>query len=114
LSGGYGGGGRRGKDIMLRGEKELVDDFAARIRTAREAKGLDQRGLARLMAEKVNLIQKAERGQRPTDNLIKKFERELGISLMEGRTGDAEQRVQQTGRRNMTLGDYYDNLKRSK
>ena len=30
-SGGYGGIGRKGKDIMLRGEKELASDFSRRL-----------------------------------------------------------------------------------
>ena len=30
-SGGYGGIGRKGKDIMLRGEKELASDFSKRV-----------------------------------------------------------------------------------
>ena len=30
-SGGYGGIGRKGKDIMLRGEKELAADFSKRV-----------------------------------------------------------------------------------
>ena len=42
-SGGYGGIGRKGKDIMLRGEKELASDFSRRVTEARTAKGWDKR-----------------------------------------------------------------------
>ena len=42
-SGGYGGIGRKGKDIMLRGEKELASDFSKRVITARESKGMGQK-----------------------------------------------------------------------
>ena len=52
ISGGYGGIGRKGKDIMLRGEKELASDFAKRVTTARTQLGWDKRELARRMAEK--------------------------------------------------------------
>ena len=44
-SGGYGGIGKKGKDIMLRGEKELASDFSKRIIDARNKRGWDKREL---------------------------------------------------------------------
>jgi putative transcription factor len=80
-SGGWGGLGTAGKDIMFRGEDELVTDFANRIKRAREDRGWDQRTLALRMKEKVNVIQRAESGHAPLDKVVKKFERTLNLEL---------------------------------
>jgi len=105
-SGGYGGLGRKGKDIMLRGEKELAGDFAKRVATARTAKGWDKRQLARRMAEKVNIIQNVESGKRPTDAVIRKLENTLDISLMVVVTPDENRQLDMGGSRGLTLGDF--------
>ena len=128
-SGGYGGQGRAGRDIMIFGEKELADDFGKRIRIARECRGWDQRALARRLAEKVNIIQQAEHGKRPTDAVVKKLERELDIELMVDRKLDETSRVidhqaphererdrrgarstRASGGTGMTLGDFLNDL----
>ena len=80
-SGGWGGLGSSGKDIMFRGEDELAADFANQIKKARENKGWDQRTLALRMKEKVNVIQRSESGHAPSDKVVKKFESTLGLDL---------------------------------
>lgn len=104
--GGYSGLGKAGRDIMHRGSKELRDDFSKVIREGREKKGWDKRELARRLAEKVNLIQAAESGKEPTDALIKKLERTLGITLMVDVKPDENRMVGQSESRGMTLGDF--------
>lgn len=111
-SGGYGGMGRKGKDIMMRREKELREDFAAVIREARSTKGWDQRELAKRMAERVNIIQHSEGGKRPTDAVIKKFERILDIRLMVERSEDEERDVRRASGRSMTMADFFDQAKK--
>lgn len=106
--GGYSGLGKAGKDIMHRGSKELCDDFSRIIKVGREKKGWDKRELARRLAEKVNLIQAAESGREPTDSLIKKLERTLGITLMVDVKADENRMVGQSESRGMTLGDFLD------
>lgn len=111
-SGGYGGTGRRGKDIMLKQEKELRSDFATTIRDARMNLDWDQKELAKRMAERVNIIQKTEGGKRPTDDVIRKFERILNIELMILRSNDDERKVSKSSTaRSMTLADYFDQAK---
>ena len=63
------------------------------------------------MAERVNIIQHTESGKRPTDDVIKKFERILGITLLEEHTLDEESKVTSTPDRPMTLADYFDQAK---
>ena len=57
---GYAARGKKGKDIMLKAEKELVDGFAKRITNARKAKGWNQPTLGKRMAETVNIIKSTE------------------------------------------------------
>ncbi len=110
--GGYGGTGRKGKDIMVRRSNELRSDFATAIRSAREQKGWDQKELAKRMAERVNIIQHTEGGKRPTDAVISKFERILGIKLMVERTAEEESVVRKTSNRPMTMEDLYNQAKK--
>ena len=105
-SGGYAGQGRKGKDIMLRGEKELASDFSKLVSKARNAKGWDKQQLARKMAEKVNIISNVESGKRPTDAVIRKLERTLGITLMVDATPDENRHVNSGDGRGLTLGDF--------
>lgn len=105
-SGGYAGQGRKGKDIMLRGEKELASDFSKRVSQARNSKGWDKHQLARKMAEKVNIISNVESGKRPTDSVIRKLERTLGITLMVDVTPDQNRHVNTGDGRGLTLGDF--------
>lgn len=106
-SGGYGGLGRRGKDIMVRGEKELASDFGKRIMDARKKKGWNQETLGKRMAETVNIIKQTESGKRPTDSVLKKFERVLGITLWVEAKPQETSRVADGPSRGMTLGDYF-------
>ena len=98
---------KRRNDIMAKQEKELVSDFASRIASARESKGWNQSELGKRMAETVNVIKSAESGKPPTDSLIKKLERVLGIVLLVESIPSETTRVVPHGNRNMTLGDYF-------
>ena len=104
--GGYGGIGKKGKDIMVRGEKELASDFSKRVITARTERGWDKRELARRMAEKINIINNVESGKRPTDAVIRKLERTLDIILMVDASPDENRHVNSGQMRGLTLGDF--------
>ena len=106
ISGGYGGIGKKGKDIMLRGKKELAGDFSKRVTDARNLKGWDKKELARRMAEKINVINNVESGKRPTDSVIRKLERTLNISLMIDASPDENRHVNTGQARGFTLGDF--------
>jgi len=104
--GGYGGIGKKGKDIMLRGEKELAGDFSRRVTNARTSRGWDKRELARRMAEKINVINNVESGKRPTDAVVRKLERTLDIELMVSPSPDENRHVNSGQTRGLTLGDF--------
>ncbi len=101
-----------GRDIMRKLEKELSPDFHIRIRNARKEKGWDQRVFARRMNERLNIVQRIENGNRPTDSLIKKIEKVLSIELFIEVEADNTRQMSSSVSRSMTIGDVYDDLLR--
>ncbi len=94
----------RRRDLFDDIEGDIVDDYAARIRHAREEKGLSQKDLALMLKEKEHLIKKIESaGLIPEDAVRRKLEKALDIRLidtMESDTSDKEK-----SRITPTLGD---------
>lgn len=96
----------RKNNIMTRSEKDLADDFSQRITNARKQRNWTQQQLAKRMAETANIIKAAENGKRPTDSVIRKFERTLSIKLMVEHTPNETRQVKSGPSRGMTFGDY--------
>ena len=85
--------------------EELATDYDQRLREAREGRGLSQEELARELNEKASLIRKLERGDvLPSDDVQRKLERELDISLSEG-AGDDDAEWSGGSSTTTTLGD---------
>tara|TARA_Y100000768_G_scaffold317527_1_gene252786 strand:+ start:1408 stop:1761 length:354 start_codon:yes stop_codon:yes gene_type:complete len=97
-------------NTMLNSDKELAPDFHKRIQQGRKAKGWDQREFARRMNERLNIVQRTENGNRPTDALIKKIEKVLDVELFIEPTASNSRHTSTTEGRNMTIGDAYDEL----
>ncbi len=100
----------RKNDIMAKSETELATDFHVRIREARKQKGWDQREFARRMNERLNIVQRTENGNRPTDALLKKIEKVLGIELFVEKETTNARTISSPSSRGMTIGDVYDEL----
>lgn len=101
------GSSRRRRDMFDEME-EVATDYDQRIRSAREAEGLSQEELASQLNEKVGVIRKLERGDTlPTDEVQRKLERALGISLSEGASSDDDGDYDSSGSAtgSYTLGD---------
>ena len=85
-------------------ENEIVEDYDAVIKKAREAKGLSPEDLALKIKEKAALIKKIERKEiHPEESVIKKIEKELNIKLTEA--FDSSQTFQHQKSGETTLGD---------
>ena len=82
---------------------EIVDDFSERIRDARREKGWSQKDLALRLKEKEGLIKKIEKGMIPEENVRKKIEHVLEISLIDS----FKEKIQpdKGSKRITTLGD---------
>lgn len=65
-------------------EEILAADYSKKIIQTRNSKGLTKKEMASKLNEKLSVISSLERGElRPDDKLIRKLEKELGISLRE-------------------------------
>jgi len=86
--------------------EEVATDYDQRIRNAREAAGLTQEELAKQINEKASLVRKLEHGDMlPSDDVQKKLERKLDISLTES-GGDEDTEWESGGdSQGLTLGD---------
>ena len=74
----------RTRDIYESMQEELVEDYGERVRNARNRKGMTLEQLGERLKERVSELAKVEAGTyHPTDTLVAKLERELGIKLKE-------------------------------
>jgi len=79
---------RRKRDVFDLMEGEIAEDCGERVHNARKAQGLTARELADSIKEKELLIRKIEKGDLiPEDDVRKKLETVLGISLLEESVG---------------------------
>ena len=87
---------------------ELVEDFGARIRKAREKLGLSHEDLGKKLNEKVSLLRKIETGKMtPSDKLATALEHMLKIKLI-GPAKEVkvpEAKIPKRASRELTLGD---------
>lgn len=81
----------------------IYPDFANIVKQAREVKNLKREELAKYISEKISVIERIEKGNRPTDNTAKKLEKALDIQLL----GYEEREYRQTTGKSepLTLGD---------
>jgi len=104
-SGGNSSGGSRRRRDMFDEMQELASDYDERIRNAREEASYSQEELASELNEKASLVRKLERGDiLPSDDVRKKLEKKLGVSLLEAVEGD-EEWDSGSGEGGLTLGD---------
>ncbi|MEF8878940.1 MAG: multiprotein bridging factor aMBF1 [Candidatus Thermoplasmatota archaeon] len=88
-------------------EKDLVSDWNKRIMKARQKKSLSREELGFKVGERTTTIGKIENGDlRPSDETIKKLEKELDINLMEEVKEVSETPSADGSKRGLTLGDF--------
>lgn len=85
--------------------EDLISDYASVIKDARRAHNMKQEDLAAKINEKVTIIAKVENGDMlPSDSLVKKLEKELGIKLTE-KVSSVASSSSGSGGKTLTLGD---------
>lgn len=74
----------RPRDIYADAPEELVEDYGARVRAARQKLGLSIEELGKQLNERQTELAKVESGTyHPTDTLVRKLEKALNIKLKE-------------------------------
>jgi len=87
-------------------EYEVVEDYAVRIKTARERLGWSQEVLALKVGESVNTIKRIEASRlKPSIDLAKKLERVLGIKLLEPIVEEVGETRSSKEANTLTIGD---------
>lgn len=84
---------------------ELADDFGDRIQTARQKKGWTREDLGSRIKQPVNVVGQYEAGTlNPPDEVAKRIEKTLGITILEKVDGGVPTKRGGAGR-GLTLGD---------
>ena len=103
---------KKQKKAPVRKEKTflVVEDYAKKIRNARESMKLKQDQFARKLNEKASVITNLENGRmKPSIELARKLEKILHITLVEEieeEEGDTDQKPgKKQGSKNLTIGD---------
>jgi len=95
------------KDIYSTTTRELIDDYGAAIRNAREAKGLDLEEFAKSIFERKGTIARIEANDLvPDDKLIVKLEKALNIVLKENVQAGAQVGGSSKKSDGFTLGNF--------
>lgn len=96
----------RSKDIYQEEVWDLADDFGKRVRQAREKKGWSPEQLGDKVSARVPQLRQIESNHlRPSDDLARRLEKELGITLMEKVDASAPEPSKPQGGSNLTIGD---------
>ncbi len=97
---------RRGSGLGLVERYEVVEDYAERVRRARERLGLSQKELAQRVKVGENVIRRIEAGSLvPPVDLAMRLERVLGVKLLEPVVEEEEEALEDTREFHLTLGD---------
>jgi putative transcription factor len=95
------------KDVYRDMEKELVSGWNELVKNSREKKGLSREELGFRIGERTVTISKIENGDlRPSDKMIDKLEKELGITLVEEVASVSTTTTGSHSRKGYTFGDF--------
>lgn len=86
--------------------ESVMDDYAVKIKQAREKRGMNQEEFARFLTERESLLTSIEAGrQKPTLKLAKKLEKMLNIQLIEVIKEESLQKEESRKKGALTIGD---------
>lgn len=85
---------------------EVIENFSEKIKKGREKKGISQEEFAKLIKEKLSIIQKIESGKMaPSLKLSREIEHILKIELLSNRKKELEDISQINTKSTLTIGD---------
>ena len=95
------------KDVYEKMDTDLVSDWNEKIKEARKKKNLTREDLGFKIGERTVTIAKIENGDlRPSDKVIQKLEKELGITLSEKVERMSMSGLGSSSGKGLTLGDF--------
>lgn len=104
------------RDIYKEEVWDLVDDFGTRVRRARESRKWDHAALGDKVSARVPQLKQIESNHlRPSDDLAKRLEKQLGITLLEKVDGGPAPHVtgaNKGGKGGLTIGDLLKDAKK--
>jgi putative transcription factor len=96
----------REKDVYQKMDREIISNWGEVIKDARNKKGITREKLGFNIGERTVTISKIENGElRPSDDVAKKLEKELSITLFE-EVKEVHTPVSKTSNQGLTLGDF--------
>lgn len=94
------------KQKFRREVKELLENFAIKIRQARERKGVSHEDLGKKINEKVSVLKKIEIGKmKPNNKLAEKLERALKVKLFIPSSDISQKKIPTPVNPPVTFGD---------
>lgn len=103
---------KKKKEKIIKAQEEpviieaIIEDYAQRIRKAREKLGLKQKDFARKISEKESLVSAFETGKiEPSLKMAQKLEKMLGIKLIE-EVEEKKEKTEQIKSEEFTIGDF--------
>jgi putative transcription factor len=104
--GGAGFGSGPGRSHRPKFEIEVVDDFGAKIKNARERMHLERKALAEMINEKEGVLERLEHEKMlPTESVAAKLQKALGVKLLEQVGTDEGGKAAKGEKKGLTLGD---------
>jgi putative transcription factor len=99
--------GASGAPLMRgRAELDIVSDFGAKIKAAREKMHIERNVLAEMISEKESTIERLEHEKMlPSESVALKLQKALGIKLLEQDAGDSYSAAPRDKGKGLTLGD---------
>lgn len=98
---------QKSKPVQEKLEFKLIDNFAQKIKSARDARNLTQEDFAKLINEKESISSKWERGEfKPSIETARRLEKVLGLILVIKEENSTEKIEVDKKTNELTLGDF--------
>jgi len=101
----------KSKSNVMHQSEEIKQNFSKLIVNARNKRGWTKEELAAKISEKVNVIKRIEQGIRPSDKVIRKIEKCMGIKLMEEHSHVGHSKLSSGSTKGFTMGDFLERKK---
>ena len=99
------------KSNVMHQSEDIKQNFSKLVANARNKRGWTKEELAAKISEKANVIKRVEQGIRPSDKVIRKIEKCMGIKLMEKHSHVGHSKLSSGLKKGFTMGDFLERKK---